>query len=76
MPAGIPQVEFLLCGLGCMEGPLWHSHIALYRSRPAQWLAVLKSNLETLIEVVAALEHLALRIFFIVEVFLLLLRHR
>jgi hypothetical protein len=42
----------------------------------ASGLAVLKNNLETLTEILAALEHLVLRVFFLVEVFILLLRHR
>jgi len=50
--------------------------IAFNRSRPRQWLAILKSILEDLTEVIGALEHLALRIFFMVEILLQLLRHR
>ena len=26
LPAGISPKSFLLCGLSCKEGPLWHSH--------------------------------------------------
>jgi hypothetical protein len=38
------------------------------RKRVANDLAILKSKVEALTEVVAALEHLALRLFFVAEV--------
>jgi hypothetical protein len=68
--------SFLL-GVSSTEGPLWHSHNQLAaRKRGSNDLAILKSKVETLTEIIAALEHLALRIFFIAELFLLLFRHR
>jgi hypothetical protein len=36
--AGISPKSFLLCGLGCKEGPLWHSHNPNgYDSRPCRF---------------------------------------
>jgi hypothetical protein len=42
-----------------------------------QWrLAILRKTLEDSVELIGAFEHLALRLFFMVEIFLQLLRHR